>query len=410
MRAVPPRPAHDPAADAGHFLFRLGLAILMTALPIGAALSRRLMFVLLPVGALMAIAGAMLAAERRIGPQARRMAFGAAGLAALALVFWAALSHAWTPFPVQAGGRAFKLAATAALCAFVIAAMPRRMRSSNLYLLPIGVALACVASVAFALLRPEPASAELEGDLRERAGLFLAVLVWPAAAALAMRARWGLAAALTACVVGAVTLSQSAAGLGALAAGALAFSLVLARAQVAARWIGVAFALVAAVGPALAILSVKLAVGPLAASPFAQMLALWADLAMEQGLRVFTGHGFDAVARGVVTGYLAPGGPRGLVFSLWFELGIVGAWLAAFLILRAFTTAGVWPRPLGAFLAGGLAAILIVSMGSPAAYQLWHATIVGVAAIGFAAAARLPQRVTRPALADALVTGEPRRL
>jgi len=405
MRTAPPRPAHDPAADAGHFLFRLGFAVLMAALPIGAALSRRLLFVLLPVGALMIVAGMMLAGERRVIPQARRMAFGAAGLAGLALVGWIALSHVWTPFPVQAGGRAFKLVATAGLCALVAAALPRRMRSANLYLLPAGVALAALAAMALAYLRPDFSSAELEGDLRERAGLFLAVLVWPAAGALAVRARWGLAGALMAGVVGAAVVSQSAAALGALAVGALAFSLALARPP-AARWIGVAFALAAASGPAVALLFDRLAGGVTAASPFAQMLSAWADLLREQGLRAFTGHGFDAVARGVATGYLPPEGPRGLMFSLWFELGVVGALLAAFLILRAFLAAAAWPRPLGAFLAAGLSAALIVSMASPAAYQLWHATIVGVAAIGFAAAARLPQRATRPAAAGALVTGE----
>ena len=150
--------------------------------------------------------------------------------------------------------------------------------------------------------------------------------------------------------------------------------------------------------------------GLAAASPFAQMLSAWADLALEQGLRTLTGHGFDAVARGVITGYLPADGPRGLMFSLWFELGIVGALLAAFLVLRAFRVAGELPRPLGAFLAGGLSAVLIVSMATPAAYQLWHATVVAVAAVGFAEAARMPQRSTRPAAAGALVTDAPRRL
>ena len=79
------------------------------------------------------------------------------------------------------------------------------------------------------------------------------------------------------------------------------------------------------------------------------------------------------------------------------------------LILEA-RVAGELPRPLGAFLAGGLSAVLIVSMATPAAYQLWHATVVAVAAVGFAAAARMPQRSTRPAAAGAPVTDASRRL
>ena len=61
MRAPNQRHLEDPATDAGHFLFRLGLAVLVMALPVASTLSRRLMFTLLPVGALMMIAGVMLA-------------------------------------------------------------------------------------------------------------------------------------------------------------------------------------------------------------------------------------------------------------------------------------------------------------------------------------------------------------
>lgn len=392
------RHLEDPAADAGHFLFRLGLAVLVMALPVASTLSRRLMFTLLPVGALMMIAGVMLATREPVLRNLRGLFLTPAGLAALVLFGWIAASMFWTPFPAPAGGRAFKSAATIALIAIVIAAMPRRTRTSNLYLHAFGIGLAALVAMALEILRPlEHVPLELEANLPERSGLMLAILVWPALAALAVRQRMGMAGLLTATVVGAAIFLESMVALLALGAGALAFGLALARPILAGQALGALFALALLAAPALIFAADRLAPQALSAG-----LSIWADVLDSQGLRLLTGHGFDAAARGFLTGYLPPEGPRGALFVVWFDLGLVGALLGGFLLLRAFKYASLLPPPLSAFMIGGLTTIAIVAIGSPASYQLWMATIVCVAALCFSTTIRGQYRTSRPAAASAL--------
>lgn len=407
MRALPPgpptralqRPAprhlKDPAADAGHFLFRLGLAVLVAGLPVASAISRRMMFTLLPVGALLMIAGLAMASREPVLRNVRAAFLLPASLAGLLLFVWIAASLLWTPFPGPAGGRAFKTVATIALMAFAIAAMPRRTRTSNLYLLPFGIGLAALAVIAFAFLRPlEHAPFELEANLPERAGLMLAILAWPALGALALRQRPAIAAALAAAIVAAAFAVESMAALFALAGGALAFAFALARPLAAGRALGALFALLLVLAPAFVLLADRMA-------PHVGGVAIWADLIDSQGLRLLTGHGFDAAARGLLTGYLSPETYRGALFVVWFDLGLPGALLGALLLLRAFAFAGALPAPLGAFMTGGLTAVVIVAIASPAAYQLWTTTIVCVAALGFAMTIRGQYRTARPAASAA---------
>jgi len=221
MRAPNQRHLEDPATDAGHFLFRLGLAVLVMALPVASTLSRRLMFTLLPVGALMMIAGVMLATREPVLRNLRRALSAPASLAGLVLLVWIAASMFWTPFPAPSGGRAFKTFATIALIVIVIAAMPRHTRTSNLYLAAFGTALAALVAIALALLRPlAHVPLELEANLPERAGLMLTILVWPALGALAVRQRMGIAGLLAAAIVGAAIAVVSVVALIALGAGA----------------------------------------------------------------------------------------------------------------------------------------------------------------------------------------------
>ncbi len=401
MRAPVPRHLEDPAVDAGHFLFRLGLAVLVVALPVASVMSRRLMFTLLPVGALMMIAGVMLATSERILPNVRGVLMRPAAIAALILAGWVAASMLWSPFPGPASGRAFKSVATIGLVALAIALMPRRTRTSNLYLPPIGAGLAALAAIALSLLRPaEPAPFELEANLPERAGLMLAILVWPALGALAVRQRNPAAILLAALVVAAAYVTGSSVALIALGAGALAFGLAFARADFAGRGLGALFALLLLAAPVLVIVADR--VIPFILAP--EALSVWAQLIEGQGLRLLSGHGFDAAARGLVTGYLPLEGPRHALFALWFDLGLMGALLGGFLLLRAFAFASALPRPLCAFTIGGLTSIVVVAIASPASYQLWTATIVCVAALAFAATIRGQYRTMRPAAASASFT------
>ena len=60
MLATGRRLSEDPAAAAAGLILRLGIAILALAVPCGAVISRRLLFVLMPVGAALMLIGGLL--------------------------------------------------------------------------------------------------------------------------------------------------------------------------------------------------------------------------------------------------------------------------------------------------------------------------------------------------------------
>ena len=65
----------DPAAEAAGLILRLGIGILAIGVPCGAVISRRLVFVLMPVGAaLIVIGGLLMPGERKRLEQLRGVA------------------------------------------------------------------------------------------------------------------------------------------------------------------------------------------------------------------------------------------------------------------------------------------------------------------------------------------------
>ena len=66
MLATRRRLSEDPAAAAAGLILRLGIAILALAVPCGAVISRRLLFVLMPVGAALMLIGGLLQPGERI--------------------------------------------------------------------------------------------------------------------------------------------------------------------------------------------------------------------------------------------------------------------------------------------------------------------------------------------------------
>ena len=151
MARVPAQTA-DPAADAAALLRRIGFGILMLVLPVAALVARRAVVILAPLGVILLVIAAVVDGGGR-PPLAgiRRVALSRAGLAGLLVLFWCGLSLVWTPFPEEASERLLNLAGTVLMAIAGYLALPDRMRSANLYILPVGVALAAVAAIALAL-------------------------------------------------------------------------------------------------------------------------------------------------------------------------------------------------------------------------------------------------------------------
>ncbi len=146
------RPIDDPAAAAALLLIRCGLIVLGFLVPLSAVVSRRAVYTLLPIGAGLLVLAATLLPRVAVG---RRLGSGLstfAGVGGLVLLIWSAASILWTPFPADAGLRWLKEGGTIIGVALVLASLPERTRTSNLYLFPLGLIPAGVATTVFGLV------------------------------------------------------------------------------------------------------------------------------------------------------------------------------------------------------------------------------------------------------------------
>ena len=405
MPPSPQRPIDDPAADAALLLIRLGLAVLAFAVPLSAVVSRRAIFTLLPIGAgLLLVASTLLPRP----PAGRRLADAlttSAGLAGLALLVWSAASIIWTPFPADAAVRWGKEGGTIVLVGLVAAFLPERTRTSNLYLFPLGLVPAALATAVYGVIGTQTLGAFQDADITlERAVISLVVLVWPALGALAVRERWSSAALL---VVG-ITMSAMAAwtpvALAALALGALAF----AAATLSPRRVGIVFGAAAAwillfapaipivFGPALDQASDALGGRLPEVAGMARTFHLWADLVAAEPLRLLTGHGLDLAARGARVGFLPQEIPRSVAFEIWYDLGLVGAVAAAVLAFGGCAAAGRTSVAVAPFLLAEIVSGLTFALWGLDTTEIWWVTLLSVGALAFATVIRGQYRTDRP--------------
>src|ERR1700675_2122093 len=94
-----------PAEAASNLLMQLGLAALFAGLPCAGIFWRGAIYVVLPVGAILILLGALLDAPPHAGRRLRDAIVSPAGGAALLVALWAAVSMIWTPFPAEGGER-----------------------------------------------------------------------------------------------------------------------------------------------------------------------------------------------------------------------------------------------------------------------------------------------------------------
>ena len=387
---------------------RLGIAVLMIAGPVGALASRRLMVALVPVGAALMVASALIAPRRGMLRPLQEALASPLGVSAIVLTLWIGASILWTPFPAGAAERYFKLLGMMFMVTLAIAILPMHVRTPNLNLLPIGLGAACLGLLALVppglietriLEGPEP-------GVIERVAITASVLLWPALGALAVRDRWISAGVLAIVATAAILLVRTPPAFGGLAAGAIVCAFGLAGGRRFAQVLAVLFVLLLVGAPALAILAERFApAAGIAHLPLMRSFTVWAGMISEQGLRTFTGYGFDAASRGYLTGYVPFGAPRGVIFQMWFDIGAFGAALAAFLVARVITAAGAAPPPASGFLLATVISVVSIGAFSAVGMQLWWLTIVGLAAIASALLLKGQYRTARPAAE--LVRGAP---
>src|SRR3712207_1778003 len=224
----------DPSTDAAALFRRIGFALLFFAIPMGALFTRRAVVVLAPIAVvLLALAAALDGHARHPWERLRAAPLSPAGLAGAGRLLWPGLSLAWPPFLPQASERVLNIAGMTLMGLAGYLALPERMRSANLYILPVGVA--CAAVTGTVLAWRGGTSFDPAGQSLERGVIVLVLLLWPALTWLHSRGRnleALVVAVLTALAAFFVTDSPALYG---LAAGAVIFALTTALPYIGSR-------------------------------------------------------------------------------------------------------------------------------------------------------------------------------
>ena len=398
-----PRDAdRDDAADASRFFSRIGYLVLGVGAPVGVVLHPLGLYVMFAIGVGLILIAAALDAEPRFLERFLRPFFVPAFLALLAGLAWAALSILWSPYPVPAGQRLIKLGVLLVATMAAVAAPRENASATDLYLFPIGV-LAGMAAIVARALAERMTGAPDDGRLAAGA-VAIAVLLFPAMGGLAARGRNGLARLLLILALCFAYIESYAPVTIALFAGYLALSFAISDLSRTARELSLgaaALILLSPLIPALAptvsawIFHARLSSLP---APYPS-LSVAADVFTHDKLRLITGHGFATVSRGVRDGILPARTPQALAFTVWYELGILGAILAAAGAWSAFRDLARAPARLAPYMAAAFSAVIALAFLNVDFAEMTTLTLIGVAIISTDVAARSQYRTSRPSAA-----------
>jgi hypothetical protein len=391
----------DPALDAAALLRRVGFFGLFIVLPVLAQVARRATVILAPIAVvLLILASAIDRRQRPVTPAIRRLLTAPAFLAGMLVVAWSALSLAWTPFLGPAGERLANLIATILLALAAYFALPDRMRSANLYLLPLGVTAGAIVGIVLGLFSAHiTAGAEDDGAL-DRGLILLILLVWPAVGWLRSRRRDREATVVVLLVAVALAVQPDVTQIAALATGGVAFALTSFRPKLGTTLTAWICAILLAAAPLLPFLARPVAATVFGAlSPAALSLKSWQRVVTSEPVRLVTGHGLETALRGRLVGLVPVNAPTTALFEFWYELGIVGAFAAAFALFAAIRRAGdEAPALVPGAMACFASAFSVACLGIGLTTVWWLATLA-IAVMVFIAVERGQFRTSRPKVA-----------
>ncbi|MGL5447957.1 MAG: hypothetical protein ACRDBL_11670 [Rhabdaerophilum sp.] len=379
----------DPAANAAAVLLRLGFAIFALVIPSAALMSRWVIVVLVPIGAVLIILAALLRSDpARLSERSFSLLASAPGLASLMLAIWALASIAWTPIPGEAIEKLSKTLGVVILGFFAVIALPPRMRATNLHLITIGVALgATLILVGSVSALAEKPLLRFPAATPERVTVLLTVLGWIGAAWMIIKNRNRLALALIVLVIAAIVLGPTRAAMMPLVVSLIALAIAWNSPERAGRLIGLGFAGFVIVLPLLAFLGAVLGVPG---------MDRWWAMILADPLRIITGRGFDAGNAARVAGFFTVDQPVSLVSDLWFDLGILGAVFFAIAIAAMFELSGRLGYELAPAAIAAISAAVTFTILDRAATQTWWFNGLTVCAIVLMSVERGRYRTVRP--------------
>jgi hypothetical protein len=392
----------DAAEDAARLLQRLGYVVLALGAPCAEALSSRAIFLFFPIGTALLLVATTLNPVKGVGGRLHQALRSPLGITSLALLAWAGLSLAWTPFPVEAIEHLFKLTGTALIVIVALACLRDHIRAADLYLFPAGVVLAMLAILALALATH--AGIGSYGEKVERSGVALVVMLWPAMAGLAARGRNGLARLLMIVAAAFIFAIGAPATAAALFVGVLALSFAISDVKRTIFDLGILSAAIVVLSPLAPALSPALARWFFHAKlsslsgPFTSLSSA-ADVLLHEPLRLLTGHGIDTTIRSGDASLVSTSFPRVVLFEIWYELGIIGALLGATLAWFGFRAVGATGERIAPYLVAAFACDLTLAFLSEDFSQMTWVTLLAVSAISAGAAVRSQYRTKRPSAA-----------
>ncbi len=398
----------NPAADAAALLNRIGIGLLLLLVPTLLMGARHPVFVLYPVGAIVVIIAALLDPQSRAGAQIR-LGLASPTMAAFLLFFlWSWVSLLWAPDKGAAALRFGQVTGALALGLIAVAFMPERTRLANLNIAPIGLGLAVIVGLSLTvLLRWRGAGVHfVDDESLLRGTLGAVVLMWPALGALGLRGRWGWAAVIAA-FVGILTLASGVAlAAFGLVVGILVFALGLNRPMLAAKLVAGATALLLMTAPLLPTMAgwlLPLVAGLPYLHDMLATVAAWAPIFAAEGGGVLIGHGIDAAAQSAGRGLLPNVAASGILFQLWFDLGLLGALFGTILIGLGVRAAARADARLAPFMVAGIASALTIAIAHFTLSQIWWVNMVGIAGVAVAHNLRGRYLEERPKLRGAPV-------
>jgi O-antigen ligase len=383
-------------------------ALVLAAMPLAMAIAHRSSPLVVTLATVLALAA--LAAEgqvREFYDDACAALRTPVGGAAVAFMAWAGVSVLWSETPgtsVQALVEFFlTVGATAGLALLLPGRVPRHM----LWIVVGAVALACTSmlfELATGMGLRRAIGVRTATYIFNRPVLTTVMLLAPVLLWLDARPK-GLRAQLLLLPLVAVTAAMSESGAAVVGLLALMATFGAARALPRATLMGLALVTVAALGTApvigeIAQRTIPAAVhGELASSHSQDRVEIWRSFGAAIRAAPVIGSGFGSSPKLDTSSeaasvapelqvLLGAGHPHNAAVQIWAELGVVGAILAAMLLLLTLRELWRLPPPQRVAAAGLLGAAASVSLIGHGAWQGWWAASIGAAVVWFRVAAR----------------------
>jgi hypothetical protein len=315
MQAQPPS-SYNPSAEAARTLRWLAFFVLFVVLPLSTFEARRAGVVMVPMSVALFFLAFVFDPYGRNPTWLRMGLFRPVALSFTALLGWMVISSLWAPLPSDTFEKIFRLLTSVFMILAGLYILPATTKKSHMYLLPVGVGLSAVFGLVSSISHMHDTA------LFERGAITLLMLLWPALAWMFYRQKIGFLFLLALSGLSVAVLARDPVILVSTIAGALAFYSVQQYGSIVTRFATFGMCGLVLASPFLALIT-SFFLTSSTTSQWIEGIMLASDAIRADPLHLLAGHGF-ASSRALAA--LHEGGvTESLLFSLWFDLGLVGA-------------------------------------------------------------------------------------